>query len=160
MSVCRIRVVYPCRDTPGVAASPEYFGWVDRVRRAFAGLGWRIVDLAGGVPPGAVGVQIGGVERILRTERDVMQGIASRSYTSSGVASDSGVAPVSRPDSITLAADLVGWVVFGDGSDRTKMLGPENDGGPSLKGLEAVPLKRRVVRRRHVAAVNAAVPRW
>jgi hypothetical protein len=41
MGLRTIRVVYPCRDTPGLPSSQEHAAWLGRVRQAFAGQGWR-----------------------------------------------------------------------------------------------------------------------
>jgi hypothetical protein len=43
MATRSIRVVYPCRNTPGLPGSPEYDRWLEG-RRAFAGQGWRVAS--------------------------------------------------------------------------------------------------------------------
>jgi hypothetical protein len=45
MGLRNIRVVYPCRNTPGLPGSPEYVRWLDGIGRAFAGQGWRVTSL-------------------------------------------------------------------------------------------------------------------
>jgi hypothetical protein len=43
MAPHRIRIVYPCQDTP-ISSSPEYAKWMQRVRQVFAGLNWRVAS--------------------------------------------------------------------------------------------------------------------
>src|SRR5262245_30959666 len=38
----RIRIVYPCGNTPGLSGSVEYKAWWEKLTQAFAAIGWRV----------------------------------------------------------------------------------------------------------------------
>jgi hypothetical protein len=44
VATSRIRIVYPCRNTPGIPGSPEYAEWLEHVRQVFAGLKWTVAS--------------------------------------------------------------------------------------------------------------------